>query len=222
MLVRLPLTSFDQMPDSFYEFVHVEFKMPSTTVSHTTLRSISVSNENPPEKYVRYIAKYEYKIDLNITYDDKQPQPEYIAAVAEANQQQQQQYQQGIVHKISNATFVNYKKTKFLLSTNKSGYNQINNEYANDTIDEEDIGVVNVMNEMSTSTSLSSIQTQTTRISSPDLHFPIPTVDMIDSDLSDDDNNDKIQSAFRSNKRTPDSTSQYLINERKEGLKPKG
>ena len=91
MLVRLPLTSFDQMPDSFYEFVHVEFKMPSTTVSHTTLRSISVSNENPPEKYVRYIAKYEYKIDLNITYDDKQPQPEYIAAVAEANQQQQQQ-----------------------------------------------------------------------------------------------------------------------------------
>lgn len=138
------------------------------------------------------------------------------------NQQQQQQYQQGIVHKISNATFVNYKKTKFLLSTNKSGYNQINNEYVNDTIDEEDIGVVNVMNEMSTSTSLSSIQTQTTRISSPDLHFPIPTVDMIDSDLSDDDNNDKISSAFRSNKRTPDSTSQYLINERKEGLKQKG
>lgn len=135
-------------------------------------------------------------------------------------QYQQQQYQQGIVHKISSATFVNYKKTKFLLSTNKSGYNQIDNEYLNDTIDEEDVGIVNVVNEMSTSTSLSSIQTQTTQISS-DLHFPIPTVDIIDSDLSDDDNNDKISSTFRS-KKISDSTSQYSINERKEGLKQKG
>lgn len=102
MLVRLPLTSFDQMPDSFYEFVHVEFKMPSTTVSHTTLRSISVSNENPPEKYVRYIAKYEYKIDLSITYDDKQPQPEYIATVADANQQQQNTQQENIQQENAN------------------------------------------------------------------------------------------------------------------------
>ncbi len=55
--------------------------MPSTTVSHTTLRSISVSNENPPEKFVRYLAKYEYKIEMNITFDEKS-EIEYLASVA--------------------------------------------------------------------------------------------------------------------------------------------
>ena len=82
MLVRLPLSSFDRIPETFYDYVHVEFHMPSTTVSHTTLRSISVNSENPPEKFVRYIAKYEYKIGLNISYDDTKPDPEYTAAVA--------------------------------------------------------------------------------------------------------------------------------------------
>ncbi len=81
LILRLPMTSFDQIPESFYEFVHVEFKMPSTTVSHTTLRSISVSNENPPEKFVRYLAKYEYKIEMNITFDEKS-EIEYLASVA--------------------------------------------------------------------------------------------------------------------------------------------
>ncbi|XP_054160700.1 uncharacterized protein LOC128958791 [Oppia nitens] len=81
LVVTLPLTSFDQMPESFYEYVHIEFHMPSTTVSHTTLRSISVSNENPPEKFVRYLAKYEYKIDLNVTYDEEKEPMTYTANV---------------------------------------------------------------------------------------------------------------------------------------------
>lgn len=80
MVVQLPLSSFDRIPESFYDYVHVEFHMPSTTVSHTTLRSISVNSENPPEKFVRYIAKYEYKIGLNITYDDTKPDSEYVTA----------------------------------------------------------------------------------------------------------------------------------------------
>nr|XP_046913121.1 protein stoned-B-like isoform X1 [Dermatophagoides farinae] len=78
MLVRLPLSSFDRIPETFYDFVHVEFRMPSTTVSHTTLRSISVNCETPPDKFVRYNAKYEYKIGLNITYDENKPEPEYL------------------------------------------------------------------------------------------------------------------------------------------------
>ncbi|KAI7697254.1 Protein stoned-B [Sarcoptes scabiei] len=82
MLVRLPLSSFDRIPESFYDFVHVEFQMPSTTVSHTTLRSISVNCESPPGKYVRYVAKYEYKIGLNITYDEQKAEPEYLRSVA--------------------------------------------------------------------------------------------------------------------------------------------
>lgn len=87
MIVRLPLSSFDRIPETFYDYVHVEFHMPSTTVSHTTLRSISIAaggsgDGNPPEKFVRYNAKYEYKIALAITYDDSKPEPEYVTAVA--------------------------------------------------------------------------------------------------------------------------------------------
>ena len=39
-----------------------------------------MTNENPPEKFVRYLAKYEYKIELNITYDEERD-PEFVAAV---------------------------------------------------------------------------------------------------------------------------------------------
>jgi hypothetical protein len=69
MKIRLPLTAFDKMPDNFYEFVHAEYTMPATTVSHTTLRSISVNpyEDEPPEKYVKYAAKYEYKVKMRLS-----------------------------------------------------------------------------------------------------------------------------------------------------------
>lgn len=70
MKVRLPLTAFDKMPDSYYEYVHVEHSMPATTVSHTTIRSISVmpcEDERPPEKYVKYSAKYDYKVKMRLS-----------------------------------------------------------------------------------------------------------------------------------------------------------
>lgn len=69
MKIRLPLTAYDKMPDNFYEFVHVEYTMPATTVSHTTLRSISVSpcDDEPPEKFVKYSAKYEYKVKMRLS-----------------------------------------------------------------------------------------------------------------------------------------------------------
>lgn len=69
MKIRLPLTAYDKMPENFYEYVHVEYTMPATTVSHTTLRSISVSpcEDEPPEKYVKYSAKYEYKVKMRLS-----------------------------------------------------------------------------------------------------------------------------------------------------------
>lgn len=69
MKIRLPLTAYDKMPENFYEFVHVEYTMPATTVSHTTLRSISVNpcDDEPPEKYVKYSAKYEYKVKMRLS-----------------------------------------------------------------------------------------------------------------------------------------------------------
>ena len=48
---RINLTSFDQMPETLGQFCHVEFTMPATNVSHTTLRSLAVSTGDPPEKY---------------------------------------------------------------------------------------------------------------------------------------------------------------------------
>jgi hypothetical protein len=69
MLMRMPLTSFDQVPDKFYEFVHVEYKMPATTVSHAVIRSISVTGcDAPPEKYANYVSLYEYLVDLTIIH----------------------------------------------------------------------------------------------------------------------------------------------------------
>ncbi|KAF8790261.1 Protein stoned-B like protein [Argiope bruennichi] len=64
-LLRTELTSFDQIPESFEQFVDVEFTMPATYVSHTTVRSVSVTNPVPPEKYVRYISKHEYKVEID-------------------------------------------------------------------------------------------------------------------------------------------------------------
>ncbi|GFU59319.1 protein stoned-B [Nephila pilipes] len=64
-LLRTELTSFDQIPETFEQFVDVEFTMPATYVSHTTVRSVSVTNPVPPEKYVRYISKHEYKVEID-------------------------------------------------------------------------------------------------------------------------------------------------------------
>jgi len=69
MKIRLPLTAYDKMPESFSEHCYVEYTMPATTVSHTTLRSISVNpcDDEPPEKYVKYSAKYEYKVKMRLS-----------------------------------------------------------------------------------------------------------------------------------------------------------
>lgn len=64
MVVRMALTSFDQIPDKLAEHCFVEFTMPHTTVSHTTVRSVSVQDsdsDDPPEKYVRYLARFEMR-----------------------------------------------------------------------------------------------------------------------------------------------------------------
>uniref|UniRef100_T1KGR5 MHD domain-containing protein n=1 Tax=Tetranychus urticae TaxID=32264 RepID=T1KGR5_TETUR len=82
MVCRLPMSSFDQIPDKFYEFVHIEFTMPSTTVSHAVIRSISVTNDNPPEKYVRYVSKHEYRTELIINFKEKDDETDYQIAAS--------------------------------------------------------------------------------------------------------------------------------------------
>lgn len=38
--------------------------MPCSTVSQSQIRSIAVTNPNPPEKWVRSSARYEYRIEI--------------------------------------------------------------------------------------------------------------------------------------------------------------
>jgi len=38
--------------------------MPCSTVSQSQIRSIAVTNSNPPEKWVRSSARYDYKIEI--------------------------------------------------------------------------------------------------------------------------------------------------------------
>lgn len=60
----MALTSFDQIPEQLEKYCYVEFTMPITQVSHTTVRSVSICNsdsDQPPEKYVRQLARHEYK-----------------------------------------------------------------------------------------------------------------------------------------------------------------
>jgi len=83
---KLNLTTFDQMPESFDKYCQVEYTMPHTTVSHTVCRSASISGGSgePPEKYVRYLARYEYKLEMEFCYTKEQPAA-YVAATATQN-----------------------------------------------------------------------------------------------------------------------------------------
>nr|CAI5832814.1 unnamed protein product [Callosobruchus analis] len=81
MVCRIALTSYDQMPEKLAEYCYVEFTMPATQVSHTTVRSVSLQNsdsDEPPEKYVRYLARHEYRVGIEHT-EGENPNP-YAAA----------------------------------------------------------------------------------------------------------------------------------------------
>ncbi|XP_065347518.1 LOW QUALITY PROTEIN: protein stoned-B-like [Cloeon dipterum] len=81
LVSKFTLTSFDQIPEELAKYCWLEFTMPSTHASHTTVRSLSVlgdRDEDPPEKCVRHLARCEYRIEI------EQIQPvglnEYVAA----------------------------------------------------------------------------------------------------------------------------------------------
>nr|XP_019555694.2 protein stoned-B [Aedes albopictus] len=70
LVCRMALTSFDQIPEQLAPYAYVEFTMPATQASHTTVRSISVQeseSDEPPEKYVRYLARHEYRVGIEHT-----------------------------------------------------------------------------------------------------------------------------------------------------------
>ena len=62
--LKLDLGPHDEIPETFETTSHVEFTMPCSTVSQSQIRSIAVTNPNPPEKWVRSIARYNYTIEI--------------------------------------------------------------------------------------------------------------------------------------------------------------
>ncbi|XP_045111588.1 protein stoned-B-like isoform X2 [Portunus trituberculatus] len=86
---RMSLTAYDQMPESFDKYCYVEFTMPATTVSHCVMRSVSITSEDPPEKYVRYLARHEYRIEME--FCSGSGPSEYLAATMKASDQLQKE-----------------------------------------------------------------------------------------------------------------------------------
>ncbi|EGT40269.1 hypothetical protein CAEBREN_20009 [Caenorhabditis brenneri] len=65
---RFELSSFDLMPEEFLPRCDVDFTMPLATVSNTVVRSVSVEQHEDSdrvEKFVRYVAKYQYKVEID-------------------------------------------------------------------------------------------------------------------------------------------------------------
>ncbi|XP_013388524.1 uncharacterized protein LOC106157435 [Lingula anatina] len=69
--MKLDLGPHDPIPDSYKQYVDVEFTMPNTTISGTQVRSISVGNPNNPERWVKYVGKYEYKVEIDLKIEDE-------------------------------------------------------------------------------------------------------------------------------------------------------
>ena len=58
----------------------MEFTQPATCISHTVLRSVSISNGSgePPEKFAKYLARQEYKLEIEFA---EKEESSYKAAV---------------------------------------------------------------------------------------------------------------------------------------------
>ena len=64
-VLRLAMGQHDDVPESLEQWADCSFTMPASTVSKAQVRSISVENSTPPEKWVRYIAKYNYRVEID-------------------------------------------------------------------------------------------------------------------------------------------------------------
>lgn len=75
LVCRMALTSYDQVPAQLARQALVEFTMPATQVSHVTVRSVSLQDHDsdPPEKYVRYLARHEYIVGIERTSGQAAP-----------------------------------------------------------------------------------------------------------------------------------------------------
>ena len=76
-VAKLYLSDYDleKMPEKYDEHFYVEFTQPATCESHTVLRSCAIidgANDEPPEKFVKYLARHEYKVGIKFINEKEQ------------------------------------------------------------------------------------------------------------------------------------------------------
>ena len=72
-VLRLDLGPHDPIPSEFAKTCNVEFDMPNSTVSRAQVRSISINNpaDDPPDRWVKHLAKYTYTVEMEFTDEVK-------------------------------------------------------------------------------------------------------------------------------------------------------
>ena len=70
------------MPDTFEKYVAVQFQMPNSMVSRAQVRSIGVSDvEDPPDRWVHHLAKYEYLVEVERVDQTRTEAPEALSSI---------------------------------------------------------------------------------------------------------------------------------------------
>jgi len=94
-LAKLYLSNYDmeKMPEKFDEHFFVEFNQPATCESYTVLRSVSIQDGSgePPEKFVKYLARHEYKVGIRFITEKEQDSYRAMTARAPEPAPQQQE-----------------------------------------------------------------------------------------------------------------------------------
>ena len=76
-VAKLYLSNYDleKMPEKYDEHFLVEFTQPACPESYTVLRSVSIqdgANDEPPEKFVKYLSRHEYKVGIKFITEKEQ------------------------------------------------------------------------------------------------------------------------------------------------------
>lgn len=69
-VLKLELGPHDTPPTDYAKHVHVEYQLANSLVSRAQVRSISLSGqyyEEPPDRWVRHLARYEYTVEVQFT-----------------------------------------------------------------------------------------------------------------------------------------------------------
>jgi hypothetical protein len=75
-LLKLELGAHDTQPAEYARHVFVEYSMANSMVSRAQVRSVSFSGqyyEEPPDRWVRHLAHYEYTVEIELTDKLKAP-----------------------------------------------------------------------------------------------------------------------------------------------------